>query len=156
VERLPSLRASDADRDQAAAQLREATVEGRITGQELEERLESLFASRTYGELDALLADLPVNRSDDSPRVRSGRSGGAVAAATLVLTTLGMLALVGGHSAVVVVGPRVREWRNAGPTFTDAHQAMAVAASMVGVFAVLVVCAGIAWVATRRSGSSDV
>lgn len=53
------LRASDADREQVAERLRQATAEGRLVPEELEERLETVFAARTYGELDALVADLP-------------------------------------------------------------------------------------------------
>jgi Flp pilus assembly protein TadB len=57
------LRASDADRDAIAERLRHATVEGRLVAEELEERLEAVFAARTYGELDAVVADLPVPRT---------------------------------------------------------------------------------------------
>jgi Domain of unknown function (DUF1707) len=151
---LPSLRASDADRDQAAAQLRKATVEGRLNGQELEERLEALFASRTYGELDRLLADLPVDRSLSGPPARARASIGAIAAAVLVVATLGMLALMRARSAVAVVGPRARQVRVS--PFPDPHHALVVATSMFGVFATLVVCAAVAWALTRRSGSRHV
>jgi len=57
--RLATLRASDADRDRIAERLRHATAEGRLLAEELEERLERTFAARTYGELDAVVADLP-------------------------------------------------------------------------------------------------
>jgi hypothetical protein len=57
--RRATLRASDADREQIAERLRHATAEGRLNPDELEERLETLFAARTYGELDELVADLP-------------------------------------------------------------------------------------------------
>jgi hypothetical protein len=57
--RRATLRASDADRDQVAERLRHATAEGRLNPDELEERLEAVFAARTYGELDGLVADLP-------------------------------------------------------------------------------------------------
>jgi len=53
------LRASDADREQIAERLRHATAEGRLLAEELEQRLETAFSARTYGELDALVADLP-------------------------------------------------------------------------------------------------
>jgi Domain of unknown function (DUF1707) len=64
------LRASDADREQVAERLRQATAEGRLTADELEERLEIVFAARTYGELDPLVADLP----GDSVRRRERQS----------------------------------------------------------------------------------
>jgi hypothetical protein len=57
--RRAALRASDADREQIAERLRRAAGEGRILAEELEERLEAVFSSRTYGELDAVVADLP-------------------------------------------------------------------------------------------------
>jgi len=54
-----TLRASDADREQAADRLRKATAEGRLQAEELEDRLGVVFSARTYGELDAQVADLP-------------------------------------------------------------------------------------------------
>ncbi len=57
--RRATLKASDADRDQIAERLRKATAEGRLLAEELEERLEATFSARTYGELDAVVADLP-------------------------------------------------------------------------------------------------
>ncbi len=57
--RRSTLRASDAERERIAEQLRHATAEGRLLTEELEERLEAAFAARTYGELDAVVADLP-------------------------------------------------------------------------------------------------
>jgi hypothetical protein len=57
-----ALRASDADRDAVAERLREAATEGRLRTEELERRMESALAARTYGELDALVADLPGSR----------------------------------------------------------------------------------------------
>jgi hypothetical protein len=59
MSRRATLRASDADREQTAERLRKATAEGRLLAEELEERLEATFSARTYGELDAVVADLP-------------------------------------------------------------------------------------------------
>jgi DUF1707 SHOCT-like domain len=59
VGRRSTLRASDADREQVAERLRQATAEGRLLAEELEQRLGALFRARTYGELDELVADLP-------------------------------------------------------------------------------------------------
>jgi uncharacterized protein DUF1707 len=59
MSRRATLRASDADRERIAERLRNATAEGRLLAEELEERLERTFAARTYGELDAVVADLP-------------------------------------------------------------------------------------------------
>lgn len=57
--RRATLRASDADRELIAERLREAAAEGRLFADELEERLGAALSARTYGELDAVVADLP-------------------------------------------------------------------------------------------------
>lgn len=54
------LRASDADREQVAERLRQAAAEGRLLADELEERLGDAFSAKTYGELDAVVSDLPA------------------------------------------------------------------------------------------------
>jgi hypothetical protein len=56
------LKASDADREQIAERLRNATAEGRLLAEELEDRLGAAFSARTYRELDAVVADLPRDR----------------------------------------------------------------------------------------------
>jgi Domain of unknown function (DUF1707) len=60
LHRDPKLRASDADRDHVAELLRENAATGRLTMDEFSERLERCFAAQTYGDLDALVADLPA------------------------------------------------------------------------------------------------
>jgi hypothetical protein len=54
------LRASHADRDQAIDKLKAAFVQGRLTKDELETRATRAFSARTYADLSALTADLPV------------------------------------------------------------------------------------------------
>jgi hypothetical protein len=54
------IRAADADRDKAAERLREALAEGRLDLDELDERLRDVYAARTFGDLDRVLADLPT------------------------------------------------------------------------------------------------
>jgi uncharacterized RDD family membrane protein YckC len=54
------LRASDRDRDEVVERLREAAAEGRLTANELDQRLTQAFSAATYGELDTLTDDLPV------------------------------------------------------------------------------------------------
>jgi hypothetical protein len=44
--------------------------EGRLLAEELEERLEAVFTARTYGELDAVVADLPAPRPQRQPARR--------------------------------------------------------------------------------------
>jgi DUF1707 SHOCT-like domain len=55
------IRASDADRDRAAAALREHLAAGRLTIEEFDERLDRAYAAKTLGELDELMADLPTS-----------------------------------------------------------------------------------------------
>lgn len=55
----PRMRASDADRERTATLLREHHADGRLTPEEFNDRLDRVFAAKTIGELDALLADLP-------------------------------------------------------------------------------------------------
>jgi hypothetical protein len=59
-------RAADADREAVADRLRIAAGDGRIDLEELDERLGRAYAAKTYGELEVLVADLPV-RSAASP-----------------------------------------------------------------------------------------
>ncbi|HST42696.1 MAG TPA: DUF1707 domain-containing protein, partial [Conexibacter sp.] len=54
----PPLRASDADREQVIALLRQASVDGRLTVEELADRAELAQEARTYDELRAIAADL--------------------------------------------------------------------------------------------------
>lgn len=54
------LRASDADRDRIAAILADALAEGRLTAEEHSDRLDSLYAVKTVGELEVLVRDLPA------------------------------------------------------------------------------------------------
>lgn len=53
------VRMGDADREAVAAQLREHYADGRLTLDELNERLDQTFAAKTRGELDAVMRDLP-------------------------------------------------------------------------------------------------
>jgi len=64
-----AMRASDADREQVAEVLRAAAGDGRLTLAELQDRLEALYAARTYGELEPVVSDLPVSTlpSADEP-----------------------------------------------------------------------------------------
>jgi len=64
----PELRASDAERERTADQLRHAAGEGRLTVEELDERLNAAYAARTRGELDRLVGDVavPVTTTGDS------------------------------------------------------------------------------------------
>ena len=53
------IRISDADREQVAARLREHFAEGRLTQDELDERIAAAFSAKTAGDLRRVMADLP-------------------------------------------------------------------------------------------------
>jgi len=57
------LRASHEDRDRVVEMLRVAAGDGRLTAEELDERLEDALTARTYGELAAVTRDLPADAS---------------------------------------------------------------------------------------------
>src|SRR5580700_7715535 len=54
-----NLRIGDAERDAAMAQLREHFVAGRLTFDELTERIDLALAAKTQGQIDSLMTDLP-------------------------------------------------------------------------------------------------
>jgi hypothetical protein len=83
----PALRASDADRERTAEALRDAAGDGRLTVDELDERLHSAYEARTRAELERLLADI-VTPGDETARarrmpVRRGEGGARWIAAIL-------------------------------------------------------------------------
>ena len=53
------LRIGDAERDAAMAQLREHFVAGRLTFDELTERIDGALTAKTQRQIDRLMADLP-------------------------------------------------------------------------------------------------
>ena len=61
------LRASHDDRDRVVELLRVSAGDGRLTAEELDERLERAMTARTYGELARLVADLPAQGSAPVP-----------------------------------------------------------------------------------------
>jgi len=74
---LPALRASDADRERTAELLRRAAGEGRLTLEELDERLDTVYETRTQRELERLTADIVVQDAPSSRGmpVRQGEGG---------------------------------------------------------------------------------
>jgi len=54
-----NIRISDADREQVTARLRDHFAEGRLTSDELDERITATLNAKTFGELRGILADLP-------------------------------------------------------------------------------------------------
>ena len=92
-----NLRASDADRERVANVLREAAGDGRLTMDELDERLDAVYAAKTYAELEPITHDLPDAGTAQAPapspaaRRDPARFGGTP-------TSSGAVAILGGFT----------------------------------------------------------
>jgi Domain of unknown function (DUF1707) len=92
-----SLRASDADRERVADVLRQAAGDGRLTMEELDQRLDAVYAAKTYAELEPITRDLPQTAGGQAPAPApvpagdSQRFGGQA-------TSHGAFAIMGGFS----------------------------------------------------------
>src|SRR4051794_22669367 len=58
-DRIAAMRTSDAERQRVADFLRDCCAEGRLTPDELEQRLDRLFGGGTVADVRRLVADLP-------------------------------------------------------------------------------------------------
>lgn len=67
------LRASDADRERVAEILRTAAGDGRLTLEELDERLDTVYKAKTYAELEPVTRDLPQHGHVAPPAVADAR-----------------------------------------------------------------------------------
>jgi Flp pilus assembly protein TadB len=103
--RHTTFRASDSDREQVAERLRKAAAEGRLLAEELEQRLGAALRARTYGELDALVDDLPGDRApaprNHAPAYLKG-SAIALGIVVLVAAVLALAALI--LTGTIVIG----------------------------------------------------
>jgi FHA domain/DUF1707 SHOCT-like domain len=105
---LAHVRASDAEREQALAELRDGYVEGRITHETLAHRIDAALRARLSGDLHHVVADLPEPQRAGR-RVRPGavaRLGTALDAGT----RLGVSARLTGRRAVRAVDRWLRGW----------------------------------------------
>jgi Domain of unknown function (DUF1707) len=73
-----NVRVGDADREAVASQLREHYSDGRLTLDELNERLDQTFAAKTRADLNTVTRDLPpiAGRTAGTPGDASGLSAG--------------------------------------------------------------------------------
>jgi Domain of unknown function (DUF4190)/Domain of unknown function (DUF1707) len=105
------MRACDEDRERTADVLRTAFVEGRLSQDELDERLGLVYTSRTYADLATQTADLPVQHplpvlrppsGGYRPTGTNGLAIGSFVCALLELFTFGLTAVpavILGHGA---------------------------------------------------------
>ncbi len=127
-----SLLASDADRERVAEVLRAAAGDGRLGLPELDERLGAVSASRTYGQLAQVTADLPDagelqvptgprpgavgsagGRPAGVPAVVSGPARGAAVAVFSAASRKGRWVVPERFSAVAVMGRVALDLRDA-------------------------------------------
>ena len=123
-----TVRASDAEREQVSRQLGEHAAAGRLTPEELDERLDAAYAARTNAELDRLLEDLPpapVARAEDPARklARARLTHRAGGAAIVSLLCVGVWLATGASGSfwpiwfilVAAIGLAREAWRTLGP-----------------------------------------
>jgi Flp pilus assembly protein TadB len=65
-----------------------------LLAHELEERVARALRARTYGELDAVVSDLPVARRPSRPTAPLARAGVTVAVVVLAVVVVAVTALV--------------------------------------------------------------
>jgi class 3 adenylate cyclase len=91
------MRASDADRERVAELLRRHYGAGRISEEELDERMEAAYAARTTTELTELTRDLPATRGGGAAARPSRRSGLEMSvrihATVYLVVNLGLIAI---------------------------------------------------------------
>ncbi|MFI5492573.1 DUF1707 domain-containing protein [Actinoplanes sp. NPDC051859] len=96
------MRAGDADRQVVADRLKSALDEGRLDLHEYDERLQAVYAAKTFGELDGLTTDLPGT----IPAQRAQLAPHEPTAVPVVPTGKGKAAEVpwlGGYAGVVLI-----------------------------------------------------
>jgi Domain of unknown function (DUF1707) len=156
VARRPSLRASDSDREEIVGRLHTATTEGRLRADELDERLGAAFSARTYGELDALVADLPAPSAHQGPRLGMPIwTRGALGLAALLAT---LAAMVGAAHESQFGARALDRPPQARDRFFDvvphAHHGYAPIAALpaiAGLFITLALCVALGWMIFRDS-----
>jgi len=132
----PDLRISDTDRDRAAEVLREAHAQGRITVDELDERLTSVYNAKTFADLVPVTRDLPATQDAAAAHAPArGRIGGT-ARFKLSLAILGGASREGQwvvppeYTAVATLGGIKLDMRDA--TFAEAETTIKAVAVMGG------------------------
>ncbi len=152
------LRASDSDREDVVERLRLAAADGRLLVGELEQRLEVAFGARTYGELDALVVDLPATPQSAPLPARWRPSLPVAAGATLALgILLSVLAAAATNglarlqSAAYADGPPWLHGRADGIYHPGPGSLLAASAPLIVVVFLVAVCAALGWLFSQSS-----
>jgi hypothetical protein len=69
-EQLPAVRASDAEREQVVAELREHAAHGRLTLEEFSQRVDEAYGAKTVAELEEVKRELPSISASPATRPR--------------------------------------------------------------------------------------
>ena len=99
------LRASHADREQVIGTLKVAFVQGRLTEDELDARVEEVYASRTYAELAEVTVDIPAELTGAQPTRdpwRATKVAWGVVYALILPGLMTLAALPGGPAPLTV------------------------------------------------------
>ncbi len=92
------LRASDRDRDRTAEILREAAGEGRLGMDELDDRLNAVYAAKTYADLEPVIRDLPHSETAPTSASVVAAAGSAADRFGGEPTSSGAVAIMGGFT----------------------------------------------------------
>lgn len=88
------LRASDDDRERVAATIQTAGAEGRLTLEEVEDRLSTVYATRFTDELGELTTDLPRPQPERRPFAREALRSPALRVHLGIVVALAVLLIV--------------------------------------------------------------
>ena len=152
-----ALRASDSDREQLVDVLKVAFSEGRLTQDEYTARMEQAYTAKTYGELRALVGDLPGPPAPQVPyvftRYQQQRPTNSLAVASMVF---GLATPLFGLTAIpaVILGHKARgQIRRSGEKGGGmATTGLVIGWAAIGLFALLVALAVL--VAASTHGTS--
>jgi uncharacterized membrane protein len=148
------MRASDADRERLVEVLKTGFAEGRLSQDEYNLRMGRAYAARTYGELEALVSDLP--RPAYGYPLYQPRRANSLAVASLAC---GLLEIFFGFTAIpaVILGHKaLRQIRQTGePGRGMARVGLVLGWTAIGIFAILFALAVVGvMVSTSHTGQA--
>ena len=113
------LRIGDAERDAAMAQLREHFVAGRLTFDELSERIDATLTAKTQRQIDGLMADLPrpprVHRGEPREPVPAPDAGRFLVFAMLLFALATWILIMAWMSRYSHLGGQYPQWPQRAP-----------------------------------------
>jgi Domain of unknown function (DUF1707)/Cell wall-active antibiotics response 4TMS YvqF len=131
------LRVSDHDREQVAELLRQAAGDGRLTLDELDDRLAQAYAARTFGDLEPLTHDLPAAGTGAAPVPAPTSRVGGTATSHFAISVMGGFGRKGSwvmprnFTAVTCMGGGTIDLREA--SFAEPHVTIRAFALMGGI-----------------------